>query len=77
MRSELESREYEWNDLRCTGSYNIPYVCETRGKSGSIMLYIVQPNAKYVYQSLSRLNTNQRKLRDSRGYIACIHLLDL
>ena len=61
MRSELGSREYEWNDLRCNGSYNIPYVCETRGKSGSIMLYVVQPNAKYVYQSLSRLNIkNQR-----------------
>ena len=50
MHSELESREYKWNDLRCDGSYNIPYVCETRGKSGSIMLYyVVQPNVKFVY----------------------------
>lgn len=68
MHSELESREYKWNDLRCDGSYNIPYVCETRGKSGSIMLYVVQPNVKFVYQSLSRLNTKNQRHRPSLMY---------
>ena len=65
MRSEFESREYKWNDLPCNVSYDIPYVCETRGKSGSIMLYVVQPNAKFVYQSLSRLNTKNQRHKPS------------
>lgn len=43
------STGYKWNDLPCSGSYFNSYVCESRGKSGSILLYIVQPNAKFVY----------------------------
>ena len=35
MRSK--SSGYNWNDLACN-TYSVPYVCETRGKSGNIML---------------------------------------
>ena len=43
------STGFEWNDISCNNVYNIPYVCETRGRSGSIMLDIVSANAKFVY----------------------------
>ena len=48
MRSK--SMRYEWNDLSCNNVYDVPYVCETSGKSGSIMLYtaFLQPNAKFT-----------------------------
>ena len=36
MRSK--SSGYKWNDLPCNNVYHIPYVCETSGESGSIML---------------------------------------
>jgi len=35
-----KSYRYEWNDLPCNNVYNVPYVCETTGKSGSVMLDI-------------------------------------
>lgn len=34
MRSK--SSGYKWNDLPCNFVHNVPYVCETSGKSGSI-----------------------------------------
>ena len=66
MYSELKSREYKWNDLPCYATYH--YVCETRGKSGSIMLYVVQPNAKFVYQSFSTLNAKKERHKLSLMY---------
>lgn len=32
---------YKWNDTPCNHVHNAPYVCETSGKSGSVMLDIV------------------------------------
>ena len=32
------STGYDWNDLPCNNVYDVPYVCETRGKSGGIVM---------------------------------------